>query len=75
MTVKELIRALQSVSDPDMEVKFAYDYGDRSHTNVCDDANCVEELDVIYSEYFNRDRIVDADEDEKPDARRIVVIQ
>ena len=76
MNVKELIEQLRSYPE-DMEVKFAYNYGDYWKTEVAADVSNVSNSDVTYSEYHRMDRVVDEyrddedmDEDEREDFRK-----
>ena len=69
MTVEELISELEQF-DPNMEVKFAYNYGDYWRTQVAANINNVEEGQVNYSSYHNMDRV----SVEEHDDERIVVI-
>ena len=75
MTVKELIEELQ-MYDEDMEVKFAYNYGDHWRTQVAARIDDVDELTVGYSEYHNMDKVLDEDDnpDNENDVRTAVVI-
>ena len=61
MTVKDLISELSNF-DPDMEVAFAYNYGDYWKTEVASEVESVEELPVTYSSYHNMYKV---DEDSK----------
>lgn len=58
MTVKELINELSNFN-PNMEVKFAYDYGDYWNTEVAKDVRRVEEGQTQYSDYHRMDKVVD----------------
>lgn len=67
--------------DADMEVHFAYNYGDHWRTQVAPTVDSVEELCVEHSAYHSMDKIVDDDDsydeetgDYKKDARRVVVL-
>ena len=62
MTVRELIEAL-SYMDQDVEVKFAYDYGDYWHTEVAADVDDVCDGTVKYSSYHRMDKVGDSDDD------------
>lgn len=75
MNVKELIEQLRTYPD-DMEVKFAYNYGDYWKTDVAGDVDSVEVGSVEYSEYHRMDKVVDEydaerelDDEERADAR------
>jgi len=63
MTIKELIEELENF-EPDMEVKFGYDYGDHWHSQVCKKISDVDVRSVEYSEYHRMDKIVDKDDDD-----------
>ena len=77
MTVTELISALQDLDDPDKEVVFAYNYGDRSRTTVAQEVSRVDEERVCHSDYHNMDKLVDEDADEERlvDVRDVVVLR
>jgi hypothetical protein len=62
MTVQELIESLEGF-DPNMEVKFAYNYGDYWGTKVASDIDYIDEGQVRYSEYHKMDKVV-GEEDE-----------
>ena len=63
MKVAELIEMLQDM-DPEVEVKFVYNYGDHWRTNVAQDINMIEEGEVAYSEYHRMDKVVEPDYEE-----------
>lgn len=63
MKVRELIAMLQN-EDGDAEVGFAYDYGDRSHTQVVETVRDVSAEQTIYSEYHKSARLLDDDDRE-----------
>lgn len=73
MTVAELMRALES-EDPEANVRFAYNYGDRANTIVAASVLYVEEVDVRHSDYVNNMRVVEDEEDEKAGDKRAVVL-
>ena len=62
MTVQELIESLEGF-DPNMEVKFAYNFGDYWKTEVASDIRRVDEDTVKYSSYHRMDKVV-GEEDE-----------
>jgi phosphopantothenoylcysteine synthetase/decarboxylase len=70
LTVGELIELLKDY-DPNMKVRFAYDYGDRCRTQVAADINDVEEKWITYSAYHGMDKLAprsrDDDDDEEND--------
>jgi hypothetical protein len=69
MTVKELIRQLQSMPE-DMSVHMAYQYGDYWRTTVAPEIDSVRSAEVVHSGYHAMDRIAtDSDFDEISDAR------
>ena len=76
MRVSELIELLQD-QDPDLEVHFSYNYGDHWRTQVAPTVDSVEVAGVIYSEYHQMPRLIDADEDEDEDedVKRAVVLR
>jgi len=63
MKVSRLIELLQE-EDPEAEVKFAYDYGDYSHTQVAATVDDVEAGYVTFSEYHRMDSVVEPDDEE-----------
>jgi len=78
MLVRDLIELLESF-DADMEVHFAYDYGDRTHSQVAPKISDVREGVVEYSEYHRMDKVAkedydDEDEDVVNSQRRVVII-
>jgi len=77
MLVRDLIELLEGY-EADMEVHFAYNYGDHWRTEVAPKISNVREGVVAYSEYHRMDKVADEDYDEEdPDAdtqRRVVVL-
>ena len=73
MTVKELMESLEGF-DPNMEVKFAYNYGDYWGTEVANDVRDVDEGMVKYSDYHRMDKVVDDDGDNEEFYTKTVVI-
>ena len=73
MTVKELIEKLQDF-DPQMEVEFAYNYGDYWRTEVTKHITEVEEEAVTYSDYHRMNKVVDSREDDDVVDEKMVVI-
>jgi hypothetical protein len=80
MLVRDLIELLEGY-DADMEVHFAYGYGDHWRTQVAPKVSQVFEGAVQFSEYHRMDKLADEDfEDEEPgnpdeNVRRVVVIE
>ena len=62
MLVRDLIELLQEM-DADMEVHFAYNYGDHWRTEVAPKIGDVREGVVAYSEYHRMDKMVTIEED------------
>jgi hypothetical protein len=81
MLVRDLIELLEGY-EADMEVHFAYDYGDRTHSQVAPGVNYVREGVVEYSEYHRMDKVVENEEDiydeetgeYKTETRKVVVL-
>lgn len=64
MTLDELIEELQCIrndSSGDLEVKFAYNYGDYWRTRVAETVDTVEVGTVVHSEYHNMTKVVEYD--------------
>ena len=66
MTVQELIEELSNY-DSNMEVKFAYNYGDYWRTDVADDITEVYKGNVVHSSYHQTDKVIDIDEEQYDD--------
>lgn len=66
MTVQELINQLQQF-DPNMEVKFSYNYGDYWRTQVADDISAISSNQVKYSSYHKTDKVIERDYEEEDD--------
>ena len=64
MTVGQLIEQLQQY-DQDLEVRFAYNYGDRCQTLVAEPVTTIDQGTVRYSEYHRMDAVTELDEDEE----------
>lgn len=76
MTVDELIQELQQF-DGDMEVEFAYDYGDYAGRVVAHKISDVDIEEVKYSDYTRTDVVVfndNNDDDDDDDSRRYTVV-
>jgi hypothetical protein len=74
MTVKELMTTLEDF-DPNMEVKFAYNFGDYWGTEVASNVTEVDEGQVKYSDYHRMDKVTESvDEDEEEFYVKTVVI-
>ena len=73
MTVKELIQSLEGF-DPNMEVKFAYNYGDYWGTEVASRIGDIDEGQVRYSDYHRMDKVTDYD-DEADNIKTVVIIK
>ena len=63
MTVQELIEEL-SLYPYDMEVEFAYNYGDYWCTTVCKEIKNIDTGYVEYSAYHRMDKLIDNDDEE-----------
>jgi hypothetical protein len=63
MLVRDLIELLEGY-DADMEVHFAYNYGDHWRTEVAPRVDDVREGAVVYSDYHRMDKIVENDDDD-----------
>lgn len=63
MTVEELIRELQDIGDPTLEVHFQYNYGDHWRTQVAPSVTRVEQGGIRHSEYHRMPKVVDEEED------------
>ena len=76
MRVQDLIDELKCF-DPEAEVHFTYNYGDHWRTTVAPKVSEVFDGKVKFSDYHRMDKLVDdydEDEDENPDANRVVLI-
>jgi hypothetical protein len=73
MTVKELIESLEGF-DPNMEVKFAYNFGDYWKTEVASNVRDIDEGQVRYSSYHRMDKVTDYD-DEDDSIKTVVIIK
>lgn len=79
MKVSDLIEALQGM-DPDLDVHFAYNYGDHWRTHVAPSVRHVDMGFVKYSDYHRMDKIVEPDYDDEDSAdtfqgKPVVVIE
>jgi hypothetical protein len=72
MKVRELIEELKNF-DPESEVHFAYDYGDRGHTQVAPVIENADEMYVKHSDYHQMPALMD-DEDAAEDQQPVVVL-
>ena len=81
MKVADLIEVLQGY-DPELEVHFAYNYGDHWRTAVAPNVTQVTEGYVDFSDYHRMDKLGDEEDmfdeetgEEKDGARRVVVLE
>ena len=79
MLVRDLIELLEGY-DADMEVHFAYGYGDHWRTQVAPKVSQVFEGVVQFSEYHRMDKLASEDYDDEDEAevenqRRVVIIE
>jgi hypothetical protein len=74
MTVKELMATLEDF-DPNMEVKFAYNFGDYWGTEVASNITEIDEGQVRHSDYHRMDKVVDDENDEEYYAKTVVIIK
>ena len=75
MKVHQLIAALKDM-DQDLDVQFAYSFGDYWRTVVAAKVSEVGEGLVAYSEYHRMDQVEDSDERQDDlDVRKAVIIR
>jgi len=75
MKVHQLIAALKDM-DQDLDVQFAYRFGDHWRTVVAAKVSEVDEGLVSYSEYHQMDQVEDSDERQDDlDVRKAVIIR
>lgn len=82
MKVQDLIDELKSF-DPEMEVHFAYNYGDHWRTTVAPRVGNITEGTVEFSDYHRMDKLLEEDYDDEDGcgddvqtpARRVVIIE
>jgi hypothetical protein len=80
MTVQELIETLQDF-DPNMKVKFAYNFGDYWRTEVAREVNDVEYGETRFSDYHRMHKVVqntddeDMDDVEMDDENKVVILR
>ena len=75
MTVAELIQDLQQMPK-DMEVKFAYNFGDYWGSQVCAEIDGVDIQSVVYSDYHRMDKLPPEDKeiDEDTETTEMVIL-
>jgi len=75
MKLRELRELLAEVAGhDDVEVKFAYNYGDYWRTQVAADIKEVNLGSVEYSQYHSMDKLIDNDEEEGKKHRLVIVL-
>lgn len=82
MLVRDLIELLEGY-DADMEVHFAYNYGDHWRTTVAPRVDNVSEGVVEFSDYHRMDKLVEEDyddedgcgDDQQTPPRRVVILE
>jgi len=62
MKVKDLIEQL-GYMDPEADVHYSYNYGDRWRTEVAPAVGRIDEGAVVYSDYHRMDKMVEDDGD------------
>ena len=70
MTVEELIAEL-SDHDPEQEVYFSYDFGDRPHTHVAEEVRGVDETFIEKSSQHQMFKVI---QDDKPGSKVAIVL-
>jgi len=84
MKPSELIEELKQYQEENVEdeldVEFAYDYGDHCHSTVTKSINTVEQLTVKYSGYHRKNCIIDDADEEETDGNekeptQVIVLQ
>jgi hypothetical protein len=78
MLVRDLIELLEGY-DADMEVHFAYNYGDYWRTEVAPKISNIREGVVEFSDYHRMDKVANEDYDDEDEQtvesqRRVVII-
>jgi hypothetical protein len=78
MLVRDLIELLEGY-DADMEVHFAYNYGDHWRTEVAPKISNIREGVVEFSDYHRMDKVANEDYDDEDEQtvesqRRVVII-
>lgn len=73
MTVRELIETLNEYDD-DMIVRFAFDYGDRSHTHIAREVTNVNIEQVRHNSYVNEIALADLRYDDEKDTEEALVL-
>ena len=78
MLVRDLIELLEGY-DADMEVHYAYNYGDHWRTEVAPKVGDVREGVVEFSEYHRMDKVASEDYDDEDESvvesqRRVVLL-
>jgi hypothetical protein len=70
MLVRDLIELLEGY-DADLEVHFAYNYGDHWRTQVAPRVDNVDMGVVEYSDYHRMDKVVEVDYDDEESADEV----
>jgi hypothetical protein len=73
MKVSDLLTTLKRF-DPNTDVVFAYDYGDRGQTMVVKPVKSVDVGSVAHSNYHGQSKLIDVDDDRVYDDVRDVVV-
>lgn len=80
LQLKEKMEELIEQGCGEMDVVFAYNYGDHWRTTVAPGIDTVESGIVTYSNYHNMDKIVEQDDEDdcemtpKPDQREVIIL-
>lgn len=77
--LREMLQDLEAQGKGEMDVQFAYNYGDHWRTQVASTIDTVEEAFVKHSEYHSMDKVVEWDEEDEdygtvPEGARAVII-
>lgn len=73
--IEELRQFQEENVDDELDVEFAYDYGDHCHSTVTESINTVERTVVRYSGYHQKNQIADDEELDKEDVKEVIVLQ
>lgn len=74
MKVSDLIKELQAM-DPDAQVHFRYPSGDYWRTTLAPAVTVVDEGRVAYSQYHNKDALIDEDDGAFENADEVVILR
>jgi len=79
MKPSELIEELKQFQkenvEEELDVEFAYDYGDHCHSIVTESINTVEQTAIRYSSYHQKNTVANDENDGEDETTQVILLQ